>query len=456
MWERNNCVIRQKKCMELVQPKKGNTSAKQIYFLSGHGKSSSTGMFTVPDNMIFVMTTMEGTAKQVNADAVLAAMPNVLWQNLLAHNDNVAVSNYLNKHLPSHQANVSVYRPGDQFLDIMCYFDGEINDSEYFATGLMSLKRAEHCISKTLYHTTKTKRRPIEASMKPSKCEAESNKVISAYQLKLFNALDDTASGSSPLSELYESNLLPPGVCIVSTCRGCTELERASTGEANQLRVRFDDSVGEVADNAFSPELKPGTATVKQKEDFIKTLPVRGRGAFKGKDAVSCDPKKNPEIGVAGITPDVWCEMKTGYARCLRKKTCARQPKGKKLRAVHNAQPDSPMVTEWDIQQHVDATLNFNVDPLRAFKAFHSSQLSQEEQNKILEGLATKIMDTDVDSYRIDKSTNLMKYKMRYFQKLLRDSFISYRYNNLETSFENDFPNLVRLMDETVPPTDLD
>jgi len=474
-FDKTNCVKRQNKCMvRKTKPKQKPALTSQMYFLSSHGASSST-MFQVPPDMTFVTLNMEGTSQQITSAAVLAEMPQKMWQNLLVHNDNVAVSDYLSKRLPSHQANVAVYRPGDQFLDIECHFEGEMEGSEYFVTGLMGLARAKQCSGKQYAHNAATMSNPLRASLLPSKIEipcqagAEDNEVIRQLNHDLFEKLEMLGTDNLSLTYLYTFGLLPPGVCIVSTCRACSEMDRELTQADSQRRVRFDESVGEVKEDAVSLKLIPGapvppwskmTHTERMHdlfdrsdsdEDIVETRPVRGRGAFKGAHAVSCDPKTHPAIGVAGITPDVWCEMNTGYARCLpRKKTCARKPKANKLAAVHNARPESPMDEEWQIQDHVNTTLTYNDAGTMSKGKVDTLTLTQLEQ------VATDVVNTEVDSYRIDKATNLMTYKKRYFQNWMSNMLPDYVEDS--KSSDDHTPNVARLMKgkvhEIIPPID--
>ena len=410
-WDKANCEVNLQKTIQEHQfgcALKRDAITRQIYFLSGHGAMLNTPPFQVPPNITFVMTTLEGIPLEVQASAWLAELSEENWQKLLVHNDNIAISNYLSQHLKSYESNVVVYRPGDQIPDLVVAFDGAVKGG-HFITGLMGIEKAKKCISK-VYLDNNADGMKIADYMFSSQCDQiEDNGIINSSHRELYKELIARGTDRLLLSTMSQRGLLPSGVCVVSACRSCADdvdlslLEAA--GKDSKKRVRLDDSMAEVSQTPLEVHEYEGDMRLS---DMIATIPVRGRQAFKGSHAMSCDPAKHPAIGLAGITPGRWCEMKTGYKHCNIAKRCSDKTNTilGQPQAVAPRNARATYMTHDGITQYVDEVLKAKTTTLR-----------QGPPIQQLDEFARQVLYLSVDSYRIDPTIDLGKYKFQWFDK---------------------------------------
>ena len=117
------------------------------------------------------------------------------------------------------------------------------------------------------------------------------------------------------------------------------------------------------------------------------------------------------------------------------------------VRLMSSAAPElAPLTRERDVQKYVDDSLNYYA---RRAGLEGNPEMTKHEQNSTLEKLAKKVVDMDLRQYdrRLDNTTNLMVYKVRFFQKWIRTVLPDYEYVDTESNESNDaHPNLARLM----------
>ena len=214
--------------------------------------------------------------------------------------------------------------------DIALSFWGEVAGSHksktnFFYTGFFSFARFQ---KKSMLTSQDS---PVLRDMMfpiGRKNRTESDTQVADAQTRLFESFPRDVDSDENLFNVYQhklswlidNSMIPPGVCILAACRCFANTCQPDTvfayQQAARAKIRRDETM---------VDLDTQAATIKQRGFYdgehavlpqISTRPVRGRLPLHDRMAMSCNPSKHPEIGVAGITPDIWCARKAGHTRC--------------------------------------------------------------------------------------------------------------------------------------------
>ena len=350
--------------------------------------------------------------------------------------------------------------------DIALSFWGEVHGShksktDFFYTGFFSFAQ--------LYKesTLTSQDSPVLRDMMFPNIRDESDTQVADAQTRLFESLrrdvdSDDAVYTHKLSWLIDNNMVPPGVCILSACRcfanACQPATVLAYQQAARAKIRRDETMVDLDTQAASVEQEGFYDGEHAVLPQISTRPVRGRLPLQGRMAMSCDPSKHPEIGVAGITPDIWCARKTGHSRCNPDtKRCVKQDN--RLRgAPQNLRTSNDTIDSVELLKQSYKQLAYEIK-LQVGELAHElvSDTTLHDVRGKLERAAQVVFNFNVDTHSSGDIGEAAEIKFGFFDNLLKTisplGLAAYLLpkENLAGEMQNKFPFYFALLELVQP-----